>query len=251
MKILNLPLFGILSLLIWSGPSALACELNLGLYCEIVKVSKEIKKICNPDDCILIGIGRSPTPLIAHLQNKYHDYAWSMPLSNFRYSDKEPIKEKDYEKLFSHFSHFLPNLRAVHKRRIMLLDYTLSGLSLESTKLYVTKFYKQLGKNAISPAPSIQSLALAAEGFNSPNRRSRVDQVIVVSTDSQLEKGFMKQEFDSCAPYGKFDITVDPLPWVHIENPSYGTFKASLKHYSRVGVCPNLNSLKGSLNSLN
>lgn len=134
---------------------------------EEYKVAKEIAlealKKCPPPECTIVGVGRSPALIISYLQQHSKGSAYNLPLSSFRYvptnpkEDQTPWKslkpamdENTEKKLFKHFDTFLKEKGAIteHTKKIMLLDFAISGESLMSTSDYMEKYLKTQG-NAI------------------------------------------------------------------------------------------------------
>ncbi|MEO7163363.1 MAG: hypothetical protein ABI041_10630 [Bdellovibrionia bacterium] len=200
-------------------------------------MTRKIIKMCDPKDCMVIGIGRSPTPLIATLQNLHSNYASSIPLSNFRYNESNPLSKEDSQKLFLHFSNFLPNETVRNGRKLMIIDYSLSGASIESAKDYFLKYYSHQKGPQTGAMPVVESTAIATSAFNSGARRLRADQVIIIPTDSDLAHHFVDGKFDACAEYGKFTVTVDPLPSLLEKNPLFLNYKKKLKKQLSISAC--------------
>ncbi len=127
----------------------------MGIRCCIALISDHFP----PSGYHYLGVGRSPAPLIAELQNQYGEHAASsMPLSNFkpvgRLYDKNgqisPKKRFRYIKqltlqekttLFELYSEFLRDVPT--SKKILVIDYVFSGKSLISTTHYLHLFFKE------------------------------------------------------------------------------------------------------------
>lgn len=76
---------------------------------EFSIVTENIKNLCPPATCTVIAIGRSPTPFVAKLHSEgLTNYAINLPLSSFRYGEREAALESSQEKiLFDHFDRYI------------------------------------------------------------------------------------------------------------------------------------------------
>ena len=71
--------------------SGYGLELSNFEYQEIKKISKQIMEDCPPKSCVVIGVGRSPSPILAFLEQYEEGYAHPLPLSNFRHNPHEDV----------------------------------------------------------------------------------------------------------------------------------------------------------------
>ena len=65
----------------WSDAFANPQLISPEEYKGIRDVTLEILKRCPPSECLYVGIGRSPTPIISFLQNVPHAIAVTVPFS--------------------------------------------------------------------------------------------------------------------------------------------------------------------------
>ncbi|MBF0361325.1 MAG: phosphoribosyltransferase [Oligoflexia bacterium] len=188
-------------------------------YIEIRDISLEILKRCPPKECIVIGIGRSPTPIIAFIHGLLEsESAWNLPLSNFRYGRKKSqlqIAEgsKLEKHLFSHFNNHLPTKCEIADKNILLVDFTDSGATLLAAEEYIKKYLSTLGidqkrvdrfafysKDNLSMITQEEQKMLY-ENFIKDNKGLNVNGSSVIIT-------FMYDEYyEEYAQYGKFDIS--------------------------------------------
>src|SRR5690349_19693248 len=81
-------------------------------YASVKRVAEQVKKACDPSDCILIGLGRSPAPIQAYFAatGEQKGYSWNLPLSKFRYGVSQPKLNAENERaLYQHFDTYLPD----------------------------------------------------------------------------------------------------------------------------------------------
>lgn len=113
-----------------------------GDYRVIRKTTKLLLKQCPPQDCVLVGVGRSPTPLIAFAKAlNGDDSALSLPLSYMGPLFDVPILEArsgvkrkfNLSNFDQHMREFLPSDVLLGGRKIVLVDFAQSGKSLIRT----------------------------------------------------------------------------------------------------------------------
>ncbi|WP_392531832.1 hypothetical protein [Nostoc sp. C117] len=119
-------------------------------YEQIKDLCVSILKKYPPNKYCYIGLGKSPTPVLAFLQ-EYGVEASNIALSKFNPSldkNKEPkqiglgnkLTKEQYKELKHHFDRFIPQQDAIKGKKILLIDYTLSGRSLYATYAHLTKY---------------------------------------------------------------------------------------------------------------
>ncbi|MEO5968792.1 MAG: hypothetical protein ABIQ95_02595 [Bdellovibrionia bacterium] len=192
---------------------------------EISAVSEIITQECPPDACVVIGIGRSPSPFIAHLQNQKPGWAWNVPLSSFRYgmSGIKPLSAELEEGLFDHFDRFLPPASELVGRQILLFDFTFSGDSVAATQTYLQKYSDQRNHSLQIKSLALVTYAPSENEFWHPILRYFVE----ISKKCNLAKLLHKQVFDSVSEFGAFDITKHSSTELQ-SNPAYFQLKAEL-----------------------
>lgn len=177
----------------------------------IKKVGDLILQNFPPSEYYYIGLGQSPTPIVAYLDAMGETHGEikvdTLPLSNFRfhawidflsfnpgYTSK--LGPGDTKLLFRHLKLYLPNRRGLEKRRVLLLDYIETGRSLAGARSYINLFYK--GEK------SKKALAL----------------------------GLMNSQFRPSMALG-----IEDLPWISIEESSFVSSLAEelYKPYSKYG----------------
>ncbi len=119
-------------------------------FCEVKSLAQRIVEEWPPAHFHYVGIGRSPSPIIAAIQVRYgRQSALNLPLSNFKHYEPgsngtvkkvKKICTAERERLFSHFDSFLGAIEP-HKK-VLVIDYVLTGSSLISATRILHKYYK-------------------------------------------------------------------------------------------------------------
>jgi hypothetical protein len=218
LKLAWLLALGVLSVII--EPSLWADLITQEMYTEVSSVNHYLEKICPPQDCAVIGLGRSPTPFMAALQAQHADYAWNMPLSNFRYdvAGLKPLKPEIEQKLFQHFERFLPPTHELKGRNLLVIDYSMSGDSIASAKKYLDKYFaaRSSTSNEGEPPAEVQALAFVKDDpRNNKYWDESLNQFILLNPQGELAHLIVKQKFDTYAQYGSFDVQRQDSPQVN------------------------------------
>jgi hypothetical protein len=115
----------------------------------ILDVTAKILEYCPPQDCVVVGIGRSPTPFTAVIEAINND-VMLIPLSNFRYalihddSTDEYIpflNKKERDRLYDHFDKYIINDQKLAGRKVKLLDFSISGRSIFGAQTYIDNYF--------------------------------------------------------------------------------------------------------------
>lgn len=228
--------------------------LSENTYREIRSVSQRVLELCPPATCLLIGLGRSPTPIIADLQLREEGYAFNLPLSAFRnhpQGDKislppaleqlepmiQPLSPQAQADFFRHLARFTPGKTVRRNRRIMVLDYSQSGLSLFAFQSYLRRYLASAG----GVPPEVGVIALSPK-----NRLERVSEVsavfdvkgleiIVRDSASSLMTYLRNQVFDDLSEFPSHEVgSTAPL----FRRDLYAALKDELRrHASREEGC--------------
>ncbi len=183
---------------------------------EISDISKKVMTTCRPPNCIVIGVGRSPTPIVSYLNLFNNKSALELPLSNFRYSPQVILRgeeliprlsRKQEGKLFNYFNEFLMSKLGPEVEKVMLLDFTITGESLMSTKTYLDRFIKKQGEMILVEAFAVTTelrenkIKTAALDFSEP-----LPHTYVMNPNSPLVRAMEFEKFDGLAKYQKFNF---------------------------------------------
>jgi hypothetical protein len=124
-------------------------HLTEGIYHEFRNATVELMRRYPPNEHFFIGLGRSPAPMVAFLQNlerKGQRAAVNFPASGLR-SGRVAGKEAAYEE---HFAHFIPPEVLKGKRTIVIFDRSVSGSggSIHKVKTALEDYLAKIGSKA-------------------------------------------------------------------------------------------------------
>ena len=196
-------------------------------YVQIRDVAMHIIEQYPPEQNIILGVGRSPTPLIAFLQNYDTQYAYNVPLTGFRHRPAgvstpshpnqkrtelyRPLFKGEIKPLFRHFDDHVPNAIQVGGKNVVLLDFTYSGDSLISAYFYVRAYLQSqqrpdtLTMLALSPSTDWENDLLK----NTAEVGLHAD-VFPLSLQHHdlLTTGFIDERYDPFGEYGPYNVFV-------------------------------------------
>lgn len=176
---------------------------------EIAKVSEEIIENCPPRDCLILGIGRSPTPILAFLEASGNTNVSSIPLTGFRYNpfDETSLLPNEEDELFKHFDRFVKD-NIDSKKKIVVVDFSVSGRSAFAATSYLKKYLKEK-EHKIKVSPVIVSKESSI--FNSSVGRTSKSYKVESFTHIELEKDstlggqMLRSKYDNLSPYGTYE----------------------------------------------
>jgi hypothetical protein len=174
----------------------------------IYQISERIKVLCPPSTCVVIGVGRSPTAIMAYLH-----YAWNLPLTNFRYGVRASnLDQNELRKLFEHFSIFVPSMEKLNNRSVMLLDFASinGGESIVAASRYIKAYFNEVYGSAKIIKPNIL-IAVIKENRNLEVVPFLFKYIFLLKSDNSLLKKLASQGFDNLSEFGKFDIKNDEI----------------------------------------
>lgn len=114
-------------------------------YAEIRRIAHMAREKFDFDKHHFIGVGRSPTSLLAFLRAIAGDsIASTIPLSAMKeFEDPGKITEARAAWLKIHFRHFLPKPAEFAGKDLVIVDFAGSGLGLLHSLLQIQKFYAE------------------------------------------------------------------------------------------------------------
>ena len=191
--------------------------LTLEEFDTIREISNELRKRCREDSCKVIGLGRSPTAIIANLQLGHgEDYASNMPLSKF---DSMDLTDEEIKKLFLHFSSFLNGGELEHKEKIILLDYGRSGKSILAGRFYIKKYFEKIGLRVdvepfvISWKPASSTVNngyfLVRDNFQKEGIENPDNYIYLLDNDNPFRKSLEGSGFDAASEFGGYLLSDD------------------------------------------
>ena len=169
-------------------------------YLEIKRISLEILQHCPPEDCIVIGLGRSPTPITAFLKQIDKD-TMNLPLSGFKIHPELIEYSSDIEhSLHKHFYKYVDTTK-IDNKKVLLVDYSLSGESLFSAHFHLQKFLR-----SINMTNTVSSLAIAPLPGHVKSTAEKLfikDYTLVIPEEGQLQTNLIASWFDDYAEFGE------------------------------------------------
>lgn len=187
----------------------------------LIKVSQSLQTLHPIESTLIVGVGRSPAPVIADLQNSASNYAVNLPLSRFRFrlnSQPPPgtlkahqiayqaLQPAEEAILFEHFDQFLPSKEAAAGRDLVFLDFSVRGDSLISVAEYVEKYLALRGRTEKVRLVALTTEASAATVLERARINKREIQHLVLEPRTSLTEKFISQTFDAFAEFGEFDF---------------------------------------------
>jgi hypothetical protein len=196
---------------------------------ELLAVIEYIEMRFPKDEYYIIGMGGSPSPIIAGLQVRNADYARNFPLSipattaNWQSDRIRSLNGIPPEALNHHFSNMLPPPEVLKGRKVVVLDVVMSGGSLVVGAKAISDFYKSGGRN-------IQVLSV---GFLTPLRwislRSRAQFTEVISLYA-LGYELGGQNLKALSEYSSYIPGYSPESKL-VPNPAYQRMVDFLKQF--------------------
>lgn len=196
-------------------------------------VSNRIQEFCPVDQCVVVGVGRSPTPFIAQLKIRHENYAWNLPLSSFRFkmndvNDFNILTREELEELNQHFDTYLPTEAERRGRNILLVDFAASGLSLVAAKNYLNRYFDLRFEKNPADRPELEAFAITTQSTG-PSLEPSLKLFCVVERGSLLGAALTTQKFDEFAEFGSFNIIMKDRPAQPWRNPEYDTMLSEMK----------------------
>lgn len=171
---------------------------------SIHQISQQILALCPPTTCVVIGVGQSPTPFMAYLQTKQPDYAFSVPLSNFRHGlQSDELDQEDLKRLYAHFQQFLPSKNTLAQRSVMLLDYVATkGESILAASRYIERYFRDTFS---SQQPKLK-ITVVRSNSNKHIIPFRFNHIINLDHNSKLLASLSAGKYKPHSPYGDFYV---------------------------------------------
>ncbi|MEI7087645.1 hypothetical protein WCU61_16355 [Pectobacterium versatile] len=149
-------------------------------YDKIKKISLSIiNELSHSWPVIFIGVGRTPTPLMAFIECYLgSSHVLFLPLSGFRHNYpgedipllREPLSSENISALFRHFRRFIPTEILIEKNTLVILDFVDSGASLAAASYHIKKYLHHEGIACHISVAAIYSSTLPACFVETMNR---------------------------------------------------------------------------------
>ncbi|EQA4236017.1 hypothetical protein ACX2XH_002147 [Serratia marcescens] len=181
---------------------------------------------------VFIGVGRSPTPLMAFLECYLGKaYVINLPLSGFRHNYlkenvsllREPLNDDQNKALLLHFQRFIP-IEKVRNSHVVVIDFIDSGASLVAATHYIRHYLRRYDDTDNISAVSLRAVALP-ECFRSAMQTVELDYAdfpIHAETEACSEQHFKLGRgnyYDAISPVkGAFKISEGHLTEMLVEN---------------------------------
>ncbi len=177
-----------------------------------------------------IGLGRSPTPVIAYLfrLNRESKFLGSLdklvinlPLSGFRpllrgawsnpHKLDAPLSSSQIKELHKHFDRFLPDIKLIRPRKVLLIDYTQTARALIASAEHLQEYFNQKA-GIFGSAPTVVSLALCVKEYLSQVKSTGLSNIIVIPGNLENKASIAYKigggdYYDAYAEFGAIYIT--------------------------------------------
>ncbi len=207
--------------------SSLSCENSLNsievfdqpLIQDTIITSREILMDC-PPGCLVVGLGRSPSPIIAAIQSQRPDKAINLPLMSKTLENYVPrelpshpllftLTAQQKSKLFDYFERMIGPYLTSGTKEIKLVDFVVTGRGLFATHIFLQEFL--ISKNY---PITVSSFALTSGQFEAMYRKYL--QIYPVNAEfyfmdrhSPLLRDLMMSKFDVWSQYSSFNLWTD------------------------------------------
>lgn len=146
-------------------------EIGKAEFESIQGVSNYILNKYPRDQYLYLGIGSSPTPVIAYLKTENETMVRNLPLASFRYGvSRSPeftgaqLSRASEDLLYTYMDYFIPNVSELGERKnILLIDFAFRGTTLVSAEIYLNRYLKSRGRNIQTQTLGITQALKAAE----------------------------------------------------------------------------------------
>ncbi len=169
-----------------------------------------------------VGLGRSPTPIVGFLQAfsaagapiQAMNLPWSTTRETLKNNPLSPDAEAD---LFKHFERVLPSAERLQGKTLLVMDFSVSGMSLFSAHDYLSKYFKLKGISA-----QVKILAFVPKeqkSFVRSNARRVSKSVSILGLDNKapLTESLYGSKFKGFAEFEPYTPGKTPKPSVSSE----------------------------------
>lgn len=195
---------------------------------QIRNLAQEIQSRFPPDQYFVLGIGRSPTPLLAYFSITSPGYAGQLPLSDFGTYRLQLKKNESIPRtsltagqerlLFQHFDNFIPSEVDLRGRKLVTIDYANRGDTTISSYEYLAKYLRIRGR------PKQSTLVIASDDGPENLKKSFRGEgltnvtVIVVRQTLLLAKRIHDEAYKNFSEYGRYFVGEKSAK---VRNPDY------------------------------
>ena len=233
---MRLILFGFLLFGSFLSQGLRAYEFQDWEYQQIRRTSLAIIQGKPSSQYVIVGIGRSPTPFTAFIQNLDPAHAINVPLSNIGLirpnslsGELSPDKEAE---LFRHLDRYLKQPLG-NGKKLVVVDFVSRGNSFKGLSYYLDRYVRSSGKSEALEYCMLGS----SEYFNklkaqSQSSRYRFLEIPNDLYEDNVSRRLARKEYKNYSEFGQFDsrledgIKQDTAPVVR---PEFDQFKNDLK----------------------
>jgi hypothetical protein len=219
-------------------------EIRQDEYLEIRNLCVQMLSRYRVEDCLFIGIGRSPTPIIGFFQEARAAHARNLPLSQFRHRPVGRAVEIDEKKidryqalsdgalkaLYQHFDRFfLFDAEAWRRKKWVLVDFSQTGDTLVSAFDYLSAYLRH--RKTKAGCPGLEMLCLVDPRYDPQKIMGafgrRPARVWKIDGYPSLCGGLSMQRYDLASEFGTF--VVDDSGRVPVRNDAYKRLRAAIR----------------------
>lgn len=198
----------------FGATSPASVNLSDGEYAEIKSVALNILERYPPERYYYLGIGRSPTPILAFFEVLGMDRkaVSSMPMSSVKYYSKSTS-----HKIFQNFEILAPTASVIRKRKILMIDLWNSGGSIKRAHDLLRRYYRSKGV-------SVDGLGLAPF-----KRDSNIGSLHQMNVRSELGLPLVSMKYDPVAEWPHFRADQDDAGTIKKNSEAYQGFLAQMR----------------------
>ncbi len=223
---------------VWSSSGQLL-SLDQEVFIKIRDLTLRILGQFPPDKYHYVGIGRSPTPIMALMEELGIEIS-QIPLTKFQYPTDsesrwnypsgEPLGPYQLNELFEHFDKFLISPSLVGDKKLLIIDFQNQGWTLISAAEHINLYLKNRGR-------STQVELLGLTGYDRGiSFDSNLPYNYIPLTDyPKLQYKVHMEEFEKVSKYPQWDIRFDYIDDANTVRPEYTEFRATLRGFWSAG----------------
>ena len=206
---------------------------------QIQAVTLKVLRQFPPDKFHYVGIGRSPTFMMALMEELGIEVS-QIPLTKFQYPTDsnsrwlypagDPLSSYQLKELFEHFDKFLISSSLVGNRKLLIIDFQNQGWTLISAAEHINLYLQKRGR----------STQVEAMGLTYSERGISFDTTLPYHhtplTDyPKLRHRIGMEEFEKVSKYSQWDIKRDYIGDASEVRPEYTAFRTSLRSFWTAG----------------
>lgn len=197
-----------------------------GITSEEFREIKNVAEQVSEPHSIIIGSGRSPTPIITYLQLS-GEKAFNLPFSHYRqYDPSEAFLDRVATRIDEHFDRFLPSPEILGDRKIIVTDFSVTSDSLITVAYHLRRYLRSKGLNN-----EVEAVAMCASEHREKileNAKRWGTRIRTIIPGRNLLNNFQFSIYDSFAKYSPFDPNVQNTEQVSI-NPKHTKLVEEMK----------------------